>query len=49
MELSKLKNLQRYMTSFELDFRRFESKPQRNQLYIILTPSMEVILETLEK
>ena len=48
MELSKLKHLQRYMTSFELDFRRFERQSQSDQLSNIFTPSMEVILETLE-
>ena len=47
MELSNMKHLQRYMTSFEIEFRRFERKPQSNQLSIIFTPSMEVIFETL--
>ena len=40
MELSNLKHLQPYMTYFEIDFRRFERLPQRDQLYIIFTPSM---------
>ena len=48
MELSKLEYLQRYTTSFELDFKRFERQPQRNQLSIIFTPSIELIFETLE-
>ena len=48
MELSKFKYFQRYMTSFELDLRRFEHQPQSNQISIILIPSMEVIFETLE-
>ena len=48
MELSKLKNIQFYMTSFEIEFRRFERQPQSNQLSIIFTPSMELIFETLE-
>ena len=48
MELSKRKHLQHYMTFFELDFRRFECHPQSEQLYIIFTPSVEGILETLE-
>ena len=48
MELSNLKHLQIYMTSFELYVRRFERQPQSNQLSIILFPSMELIFETLE-
>ena len=43
MELSKPKHLQRYMNSFEIDFKRFERKPQSDQRSIILTPSMELI------
>ena len=48
MELSNPKHLQRYMTYFDLDFREFERQPQSNQLLIMLTPSMELISETLE-
>ena len=48
MELSKLKNIQHYITSFEIDSRRFERQPQSDQLSIIFTPSMAVIFETLE-
>ena len=48
MELSNLKHLQRYMNSFEIDFKRFERKPQSDQRSIILTPSMELIFETIE-
>ena len=40
MELSKMKHLQRYITSFEIDFGRFENHPQSNQLSIIFTPSI---------
>ena len=47
MEMSKLKNLQRYMTYIEQDFIRFECQPQSNQPSIEFTPSMEVIFETL--
>ena len=49
MEISKLKNLQRYKTSFEINFRNFERQPQSEQLSIIFNPPMEeiyVILDT---
>ena len=48
MGLSKLKHLQRYMNSVELDFRRFERWTKIDQLYITFTPSMGVIFETIE-
>ena len=48
MKLSKLKHLQRYITSSEIYFRRFKRQPQSYQLSITFTPSMEVIFETLE-
>ena len=48
MELSKLKHLQRYTTSFELEFRRFERQPQSNHPSITFTPKTEEIFETLE-
>ena len=38
MEISNLKHLQCYMTSFELYFRWFERHPQSNQLSIIFIP-----------
>ena len=40
MELSNLNHIQRYMTSFEIDFRSFERQPQSDQLSILFTPSM---------
>ena len=49
MDLSNMKHLQQYMTSFELEFRSFEHHPQSNQLSIIFTPKMEEIIETIEK
>ena len=48
MEMSKLKQIQRYTTSFELDFGKFEHQPQSDQLSIIFTPSIELIFKTLE-
>ena len=48
MELSKLKHIQRYMNSFEIEFRRFGRQPQSDQLSIIFTPKVEEIFETLE-
>ena len=47
-ELSNMKYVQLCMTSFELDFRRFERQPQSEKLSIIFTPSMEIIFETIE-
>ena len=34
MEISKLKHLQIYMTYFEIDYRKYERKPQIHQLSI---------------
>ena len=48
MELSKLKHIQRYMTSFAIDFRRFEFQPKINQLSSIFNFLMEMIFETLK-
>ena len=48
MEMSKLRHIQQYITSFELDFRRFEYHLQSYQLYIIFTPSMGGISENIE-
>ena len=36
------------MIYFEVDFRRFERQPQSDQLSIIFTPLMELILEPLD-
>ena len=47
MELSTLKHLQGYITSFELYYRNFEHLPQIKQLSITLTPTIEGVLETL--
>ena len=47
MELSKFNHLQCYMASFFIDFRLLEHQPQKYQLSILFTTSMEVILETL--
>ena len=46
--MSKLKHIQRYMTSFELNFSRFERYPQSEQISITFTSSMELIFETIE-
>ena len=48
MELSKMKNIQRYMIYFEIYFRRFGRQPKSDQLSIIFTPSMEVIFDNIE-
>ena len=48
MELSNLKHLQCYMTSFYIGVRLLERQPQKYQLSIIFTTPMEIILETLE-
>ena len=48
MEISKLKNLQRYKTSFEINFINFERQPQSDQLPIVFSPSIELLFETLE-
>ena len=44
--MSKLKRIECHITSFEIDFRRFEHKQKSDQLSITLTPSMEGIFET---
>ena len=46
--MSNMKYLQRYMTSYELEYRRFERQPQINQLYLTFTPKMEERFETLD-
>ena len=48
MELSKLKHIQGYMTSFEVAFRKFERHPQSYQLKHTFVHSKEIIFETLE-
>ena len=47
MELSKLNYLQRYMTTFELDYTRFEQKPQRHQLSTTFQFEIEELFENL--
>ena len=47
MKLSKLKHLQWSMTSYEIEYRRFERHPQSGQPSLTFTPKMEEILETL--
>ena len=47
IELENMKHFQCYMTSFYIGVRLLEHRPQKYQLSIIFTPSMEVILETL--
>ena len=46
--MSELKHLQRFMTSFNLDFIIFEHQPQSDQPFTIFKPSIELIFETLE-
>ena len=41
MEMSKLKHVQRYVTTFELDYRKFEHLPQIQQLSTIFTPQLK--------
>ena len=48
MEISNLKHLQRYMTIFELDYRKFECDPQRHHLYTTFIFASEELFETLE-
>ena len=43
MELSKLKNIQRYMTPFELCYRKFECIPKIQQLSTTFTPTTEEV------
>ena len=47
LELSKLKQLQQYMNTFELDYNVFERLPQINQLYNAFTYGIEEVSETL--
>ena len=48
MDISKLKHLQRCITPFDLDYRRFERQPQSQQLPLPFTPKIEEIYEILE-
>ena len=48
MELSKLNHIQRYMNPFEINYRRFESYPQIQQLSLTFTPKIEEIFKTPE-
>ena len=48
MELSKLKDRQRYMTDFELKYRSFQWMTQRDQIFITFHFKIEAIFETLE-
>ena len=48
MELSKLKDLQRQMTPFELNYRKFERQAQIQQISLTFTAKIEGILEILE-
>ena len=41
MELSKLKQLKRYMILFELDYIKFEGLPKIHQLYTIFNSTIE--------
>ena len=48
MELSKLKHLQFYITTFEIYYRKFELLPQRHQPYTIFQSKIEEVFENLE-
>ena len=48
MELSKLKHVQHYMTTFELDYRNFEHLPQTHQLHTTFQSTIEEAFETLK-
>ena len=47
MEISKLKHLQRYMTTFELHDRKFERLPKIHQLSTLLHYTTEEVFETI--
>ena len=49
MELSKLKPIQRYMTTFELNHRIFERHPQIQQLSLTFILRIKEVFENLEK
>ena len=48
MAPSKLKHLQRYMITFELEYRKFELNPQRHQLSTTFQLTIEEVFGTLE-
>ena len=45
MELLELKHLQLYMTTFELEYRKFELLPQIQQLYTTFHFTIEEVLK----
>ena len=47
-ELSKLKHLQHYMTTFELEYRKFAWNPQRHKLSNTFQFTIEEVFESLE-
>ena len=47
MEISKLNQLKRYMTSFESECRKFERNPQRLKINNIFPFTMEEFFEKL--
>ena len=48
MEFSELKHLQRYTTTFELDYRKIERNPHRHQLSTTFYFTIEEVFETPE-
>ena len=46
MKLLKLNHLKQYMTSFELEYGKFERKPHRHQLNNTFTFTTEEVFET---
>ena len=44
-----MKHLQQYMTTFKLDYRKFERLPQSHKLSTTFTSTIEEVFETLEK
>ena len=48
MELSNMKHIQQCMTSFEIEFGKFERQPLSDQLSNIFTPITEEIFGTIE-
>ena len=48
MEMSKLKHIQRYMTSFEIPFKLFEWQPQIDQLKHTFIHSIELIFKHMD-
>ena len=48
MELSKLKHIQHYITSFQIALRQFERSPQSDQLKYTFDQPIELIFEAME-